>query len=79
MILAANVFIEYTGMINPRWHPILSLVNKITGWPKMEDGEDPVDTLQKEEEETAESGSKEEPREESREESKEEIREKIKE
>ena len=83
MILAANVFIEYTGMINPRWHPILSLVNKITGWPKMEDGEDPVDTLQKEEEETAESEAKEEPREESREESKEEpkeeIREKIKE
>lgn len=75
MILAANVFIEYTGMINPRWHPILSLVNKITGWPKMEDGEDPVDTLQKEEEETAESEAKEEPREES----KEEIREKIKE
>ncbi len=79
MILAANVFIEYTGMINPRWHPILSLVNRITGWPKMEDGEDPVDTLQKEEEETAESEAKEEPREESREESKEEIREKIKE
>ena len=75
MILAANVFIEYTGMINPRWHPILSLVNKITGWPKMEDGEDPVDTLQKEEEETAECEAKEEPREES----KEEIREKIKE
>lgn len=79
MILAANVFIEYTGMINPRWHPILSLVNKITGWPKMEDGEDPVDTLQKEEEETAESEAKEEPREESKEEPKEEIREKIKE
>lgn len=79
MILAANVFIEYTGMINPRWHPILSLVNKITGWPKMEDGEDPVDTLQKEEEETAESEAKEEPREESGEEPKEEIREKIKE
>lgn len=79
MILAANVFIEYTGMINPRWHPILSLVNRITGWPKMEDGEDPVDTLQKEEEETAESEAKEEPREESKEEPKEEIREKIKE
>ena len=79
MILAANVFIEYTGMINPHWHPILSLVNRITGWPKMEDGEDPVDTLQKEEEETAESDSKEEPKVELKEEVKEEIKEEIKE
>ena len=79
MILAANVFIEYTGMINPHWHPILSLVNRITGWPKMEDGEDPVDTLQKEEEETVESDSKEEPKVELKEEVKEEIKEEIKE
>ncbi len=49
LVLAADVFIEYTGMINPRWHPILSMVNRLTGWPHMEDGEDPVDTLQNEE------------------------------
>ena len=64
MILAADVFIEYTGMINPRWHPILSLVNRITGWPAMEDGEDPVDTMRKEAEETAEPEQKVEPKEE---------------
>ena len=49
LVLAADVFIEYTGMINPRWHPILSMLNRLTGWPHMEDGEDPVDTLQNEE------------------------------
>ena len=49
LVLAADVFIEYTGMINPRWHPILSMVNRLTGWPHMEVGEDPVDTLQNEE------------------------------
>ena len=51
LILAADVFIEFTGMINPHWHPILSLINRLTGWPHMEHGEDPVDTLQNEEQE----------------------------
>ena len=37
-------------MINPKWHPILSIVNKLTGHPKMDDGEDPVDTKEIEEE-----------------------------
>ncbi len=49
LFLASDLFIEYTGMINPKWHPILSIINKMTGWPKMDDGEDPVDTEQKEE------------------------------
>jgi UDP-GlcNAc:undecaprenyl-phosphate GlcNAc-1-phosphate transferase len=49
LVCGADLFIEYTGMINPKFHPVLSLVNKLTGWPKMEDGEDPVDTIRKEE------------------------------
>lgn len=44
LLLASDIFIEYTGMINPKWHPILSIVNKLTGWPKMDNGEDPIDT-----------------------------------
>ena len=50
LLLLADLFIEYTGMINPKWHPILSIVNKLTGHPKMDDGEDPVDTKEIEEE-----------------------------
>ena len=50
LLLLADLFIEYTGMINPKWHPILSIVNKLTGHPKMDDGEDPVDTKENEEE-----------------------------
>lgn len=50
LLLLADLFIEYTGMINPKWHPILSIVNKLTGYPKMDDGEDPVDTKEIEEE-----------------------------
>ena len=50
LLLLADIFIEYTGMINPKWHPILSIVNKLTGHPKMDDGEDPVDTKEIEEE-----------------------------
>jgi UDP-GlcNAc:undecaprenyl-phosphate GlcNAc-1-phosphate transferase len=44
LFLGADLFIEFTGMINPKWHPVLSLINKLTGWPKMEKGEDPVDS-----------------------------------
>ena len=44
LFIAAELFIEYTGMINAHFHPVLSLVNRLTGWPHMEDGEDPVDT-----------------------------------
>lgn len=50
LLLLADLFIEYTGMINPKWHPILSIVNKLTGHPKMDDDEDPVDTKEIEEE-----------------------------
>lgn len=50
LLLLADLFIEYTGMINPKWHPILSIVNKLTGHPKMDDGDDPVDTKEIEEE-----------------------------
>ena len=53
LLLLADLFIEYTGMINPKWHPILSIVNKLTGHPKMDDGEDPVDTKEIEEEKKA--------------------------
>lgn len=45
LLLISDIFIEYTGMINPKWHPILSVWNKLFGWPKMEEGEDPVDTV----------------------------------
>lgn len=44
LLLLSDIFIEYTGMINSKWHPLLSLSNKIFGWPEMKDGEDPVDT-----------------------------------
>jgi UDP-GlcNAc:undecaprenyl-phosphate GlcNAc-1-phosphate transferase len=45
LFLGADLFIEFTGMINPHFHPILSMVNRLTGWPHMEAGEDPVDSL----------------------------------
>ena len=48
LVLAADIFIEYTGMINPKFHPLLSLCNRVTGWPKMKHGEDPVDTIREE-------------------------------
>ncbi len=48
-LVFADLFIEYTGMINPHFHPVLSVVNKLTGWPHMVGGEDPVDTRQMEE------------------------------
>ena len=56
LLVLADIFIEYTGMINPKWHPILSLSNRLFGWPKMEEGEDPVDSayLLREQEEEAE-------------------------
>ncbi len=44
LLIIADIFVEYTGMINPKWHPILSLSNRIFGHPVMQDGEDPVDT-----------------------------------
>ncbi|MBQ9047269.1 MAG: undecaprenyl/decaprenyl-phosphate alpha-N-acetylglucosaminyl 1-phosphate transferase [Solobacterium sp.] len=44
LLILSDLFIEFTGMINPKWHPVLSLINKLTGWPKMEKGEDPVDS-----------------------------------
>ena len=44
LFIGADLFIEYTGMINEHFHPVLSLINRLTGWPHMEDGEDPVDT-----------------------------------
>ena len=59
LFIAADLFIEFTGMINPRFHPILTLVNRITGWPHMEDGEDPVDSLLIEESREAEAESSE--------------------
>lgn len=58
LLLLADLFIEYTGMINPKWHPILSIVNKLTGYPKMDDGEDPVDTKEIEEEKKEEKKEK---------------------
>ena len=51
LVIAADIFIEYTGMINPRFHPLLSMCQKLTGWPKMSDGEDPVDSIRREEKE----------------------------
>ena len=50
LLLLADLFIEYTGMVNSKWHPILSLSNKLFGWPRMKNGEDPVDTKLIEEE-----------------------------
>ena len=47
LLLMADIFIEYTGMINPKYHPLLSLSNRIFGRPVMKDGEDPVDSANK--------------------------------
>ncbi len=44
LIIFFELFIEYTGMVNPKFHPILSMVNRLTGWPKILDGQDPVDS-----------------------------------
>jgi hypothetical protein len=44
-------------MINPHFHPVLSMINRITGWPHMEDGEDPVDSRLIEESREAEKES----------------------
>lgn len=49
LMLVFSLFIEFTGMINPHFHPLLNLINRLTGWPKMKDGEDPVDTKHEEE------------------------------
>ncbi|MBO7703706.1 MAG: undecaprenyl/decaprenyl-phosphate alpha-N-acetylglucosaminyl 1-phosphate transferase [Solobacterium sp.] len=60
LVLAADIFIEYTGMINPKFHPLLSLCNRVTGWPKMKHGEDPVDTIREEAEQEETNGKGEE-------------------
>jgi UDP-GlcNAc:undecaprenyl-phosphate GlcNAc-1-phosphate transferase len=63
LFLGADLFIEYTGMINPRFHPLLSLLNRLTGWPEMKDGEDPADTKLGEIEKEAEKPAEETPQE----------------
>ncbi len=55
LVFAADLFIEATGMINPKWHPILSIVNRLTGWPPMSHGEDPVDTIRHQEKQKSDS------------------------
>lgn len=37
LCIIAWIFIELTGMINPKFHPLVSLCRKITGWPKKSD------------------------------------------
>lgn len=49
LIVIADIFFEYTGMINPHWHPILSLCYKLFGHPAMKNGEDPIDSKTDEE------------------------------
>ncbi len=44
MFVLFELFIEYTGMVNPRFHPILSLLNRTIGWPTLKNGQDPVDS-----------------------------------
>lgn len=34
LLLAAEIFIEVTEMINPKFHPIIGLCRRLTGWPK---------------------------------------------
>ena len=48
LLIMADIFIEYTGMINPKYHPLLTLSNHVFGHPVMKDGEDPVDSANKE-------------------------------
>ncbi len=49
LLVMADIFIEYTGMINPKYHPLLTLCSRITGHPVMKDGDDPADTALQEE------------------------------
>ena len=49
MFVLFELFIEYTGMVNPRFHPILSLLNRMIGWPTLKNGQDPVDSALSEE------------------------------
>lgn len=34
LLLLAELFVEKTEMINPKFHPLISLCRKLTGWPK---------------------------------------------
>ncbi len=49
LIFSFEIFVEYTGMINPRFHPLLSLCFRLTGHPRMLNGVDPADTHNREE------------------------------
>ena len=44
LLILADMFIEFTGMINPHFHPLLSISERLFNWPHMKDGDDPVDT-----------------------------------
>ena len=34
LTFVAEIFIEATAMINPKWHPLLGLCRRLTGYPK---------------------------------------------
>lgn len=34
LLLGAEIFIETTEMINPKFHPLIGLCRRLTGWPK---------------------------------------------
>lgn len=44
LLVGFELFIEFTGMINPMFHPVLSVCNRLFGHPTMIHGADPVDS-----------------------------------
>lgn len=34
LVFVFEIFIEYTGMINPKYHPLMGLSRRLFGWPK---------------------------------------------
>lgn len=59
LTLLAELFVEATEMINPKWHPLLGLCRRLTGHPKKKQSEDeeaaqPISLLRDTEEAPAE-------------------------
>ena len=44
LLILFELFIEFTGMINPHFHPLLSVSRRLFSWPHMINDDDPLDT-----------------------------------
>lgn len=50
LLILFELFIEFTGMINPHFHPLLSVSRRLFNWPHMINDDDPLDTAYMEKE-----------------------------